>query len=235
MHPIFDGVKAVFVDVDDTLLDFRLCAAEALQRACAENGISFESAFVDIFLTINAEFWHGIERGERTRDEVYRVRFDTIFPAWHIQTDVPAAAFDTCFRRYLNLACEPVEGAPEALKCLAMKFPVYAASNATTKQQVKRLTDAGMMPLLAGMFVSDAVGADKPNKEFFDVCFSSLPGLLPSDTVMLGDSPTADIVGAKRYGMRTLWLDRRKGQAACAEADVTVTSMSDVVKLLDGR
>lgn len=63
------------------------------------------------------------------------------------------------------------------------------------------------MPLLDQVFISEYLGANKPQLGFFDACFASLPGVKRSESLMLGDSLTSDMLGGKIAGMHTCWYN----------------------------
>lgn len=63
------------------------------------------------------------------------------------------------------------------------------------------------MPLLDRVFISEYLGANKPQLGFFDACFASLPGVKRSESLMLGDSLTSDMLGGKIAGMHTCWYN----------------------------
>ena len=55
----------------------------------------------------------------------------------------------------------------------------------------------------------------------------------PSETVMVGDSLTRDILGAQRAGLKGIWLNRSGGDSANqVTPDVQITSLSQLHELL---
>ena len=66
---------------------------------------------------------------------------------------------------------------------------------------------AEILEYITDVFVSDRTGYKKPNKEFFDYCFSNMDGATKSQTVMIGDSLTADVKGGNDYGIITVWYN----------------------------
>ena len=71
----------------------------------------------------------------------------------------------------------------------------------------ERLKNSGILPLLDRVFISEYLGANKPQLGFFDACFASLPGVKRSESLMLGDSLTSDMLGGKIAGMHTCWYN----------------------------
>jgi FMN phosphatase YigB (HAD superfamily) len=64
---------------------------------------------------------------------------------------------------------------------------------------------------LAGHFeaivISAEVGVGKPDPRIFRLALGAL-GVTSADAVMIGDSLERDVAGARRAGMRSVWLDR---------------------------
>ena len=139
-------------------------------------------------------------------------------------------AFETAFHEGLAESAVAVDGAKEALEYLASKYDVYVASNAPLSQQTKRLKKAGFDEYIKGYFVSAEIGYLKPNKEFFDACFAKLDEK-PQDVYMIGDSLTADINGARNYGINTIWFDKYRTEKQ-ADCDYTVTDLLQIRNIL---
>ena len=80
--------------------------------------------------------------------------------------------------------------------------------------------------------MSEELGFPKPQKEFFDACFKRLPGVNPQETVMIGDSLSADIKGAREYGLKTVWYNHRREPSAHVECDFVVERLLDIKNIL---
>ena len=198
-------IKAVFIDVDDTLLDFRACAKEAMQATMKEFGMVYEESMFPVFWQINSELWQAIQRGELTREGLWEIRWNRIFAELGIQADGPA--FETAFHDKLAVSAVEVEGAREIMAYLASRYRVFVTTNAPHYQQVTRLTTAGMIQYVEEVFTSEKIGASKPSEKFFKACFAALPDIKPEETVIIGDSLTADIRGGVVFGMKTCWFN----------------------------
>jgi HAD superfamily hydrolase (TIGR01509 family) len=65
---------------------------------------------------------------------------------------------------------------------------------------------------LSGFFEAVVFAQDhnvaKPDREIFAVA-ETLLGVAPGSTVLVGDHPLNDVVGAKRSGWRAVWIDRQ--------------------------
>ena len=225
-------VKAVFLDVDNTLLDFDKCGAAAMRQGFEELGLSFEGwMYFDTFNHINDPLWEQIERGELTREELFAKRWNLVFNALGITGDGPA--FEKRFHDILLSAAVPVDGAVGLAAYLHEKYTVCVASNAFYHQQVRRLTLAGIAPYIDHFFISERLGADKPSKAFFDAALASLPGVRADECIMIGDSLTADIAGGVNAGIPTIWFNRLNILVPNdCKANHIVTSLVEITHIL---
>ena len=132
------GIKAVFFDVDNTLLDFDKCAVYAIEQAFIDCGLKFEKHYPDVFFKINKGLWLDIEKKIITFEELQQIRFNKVFNALGIIYD--GTITEKRFRYHLKDAHFAVDGALELLEYLAGKYDLYVASNAVYFQQLRRFS-----------------------------------------------------------------------------------------------
>ena len=196
----------VFLDVDNTLLDFHKCSLASLRQGFADFGLTWTEDFPETFHTVNDGLWRQLEAGEiKSRKELFDIRFDRIFEAAGIRCD--GKAFEERFQQLLGESHEPVEGAMELLRYLAGKYTLCAASNSAYEHQLRRLKAAGMLPYLTHVFVSEEAGITKPDPGFFRWCFEKLGNPDKDSVVMIGDSLTADVAGCANFGIACCWFN----------------------------
>lgn len=220
----------VFIDIDDTLLDFTKCANDAIKSACNKFGVPYTTTLVDTFHPINLDLWHRLEKKEVTKEKLFDTRFQIVFDKLGIKAD--GIAFETAFRENFHESSILVDGARDLLEYLRSKYKVYVASNASMHQQTNRMKRAELDGYIDGYFVSEEIGFPKPQKEFFDACFKALPDVKPQDVVMIGDSLSADIKGACEYGLKTIWYNHRNEPTAGVKCDYIVSRLSEVKNIL---
>lgn len=222
-------VKAILLDVDNTLLDFNKCACAAMQDAARDFDIPLpENAFA-VFRRINDGLWRKIEEQTLTTEELYRIRWALIFQELGIDFDGPT--FEARFYRYLTTAAEKVDGADELMEYLQGKYTLCIASNAPYLQQVQRMEKAGYLPHLRHLFISEKIGASKPSPLFFQACLAALAPLRPDEVLMIGDSLTADIAGARACGIQTCWY-RHGSEKDGSMADYCVADLREICDIL---
>ncbi len=207
---MIENVKAILIDIDNTLLDFHKGAKISMAKAFNKCGLSFKDEYFKVFTRENDLLWEKIERGELTREGLHKVRFHIIFDSLGITGDGDKAEIE--FRKALFNVAETVDGANELLEYLSKKYLLFCASNAIYDQQINRLKLAKMHDYFKGFFISEKIGFQKPTKEFFDYCFSNMNGITKDQTIIIGDSLTADIIGAKNYGLKSIWYNHSNKQ-----------------------
>jgi putative hydrolase of the HAD superfamily len=96
---------------------------------------------------------------------------------------------------------------------------------------------AAIAPLFGVMVDSQCVGAEKPDPAIFQVALDTLHAT-PETTVFVGDSLRRDREGARRMGMRFIWIAPQNVRAtetlASAEPPIhaTVTRLPELMKIL---
>lgn len=198
-------LKTVFLDLDDTILDFTRAEAEALRRALMEADVLADDTVLARYHAINAAQWELLEEGVLTREQVLVGRFDILFE----ELDLVRSAREVCerYEGYLEEGCWFIPGAEALLETLTPRYDLYLASNGAAQVQYRRLESAGIRRYFRGIFISQELGADKPSPAFFEKCFAAVPGFSKESAVIVGDSLTSDIRGGKNAGLRTCWFN----------------------------
>ena len=75
----------VFLDLDDTILDFHWAEQRALSRAFREAGLDPKPEILDRYSDINRSQWELLERGELNREQVLVRRFELLFEELGLQ------------------------------------------------------------------------------------------------------------------------------------------------------
>ena len=224
-------LKTIFLDLDDTLLDFTGGEVHALSRTLREWDVEPTRAVLDRYHVINAAQWELLEEGILTRDQVLVRRFEILFG--ELGVDMPPR--ETCerYESYLAEEHDFLPGAVELLRELAPRYDLYLASNGAAAVQHRRLRDAGIEAYFQAILISEELEADKPSRAFFDACFDRIPGFSPETALIVGDSLTSDIRGGINAGIRTCWL-RHPGRSARPDImpDYEITTLDQLPDLL---
>jgi 2-haloacid dehalogenase len=224
-------IRNVLFDLDDTLFDFHKAEKIALTKTLVHFGIDPTEETLALYSTINATHWKRLELGEISREEVKVGRYRELFKTIGVECDpVKATAY---YESMLAIGHYFMPGAPELLEELYRKYRLYIVSNGTAKVQEGRIGSSGIAKYMDGIFISQILGANKPDKQFFDICFAEIPDFSLSETVIIGDSLSSDIKGGINAGITTVWFNPKGIENDNdIKPDYTIKELSEVPGLL---
>ena len=225
-------IEFLFLDLDDTILDFHKAERLAVAKTFRAFGLEPTEAVLNRYHEINKLHWQRLERGEITRDQVLLGRFRMLFE--ELGHTVDPAAVAKSYEHNLGIGHYFLPGALEAVQALQGNYRLFLASNGTASVQHSRLTSAGLYPYFEKVFVSQDLGFNKPAKGFFDACARQIPGFDKGKAMMVGDSLSSDILGGIRAGMRTCWVNpAHKTAPEDIRPDYEIESLSQLPALLE--
>ena len=207
-------MEFLFLDLDDTILDFHKAERIALSKTLTEFGVEPAEEVLSLYHRINLWHWEQLEQGKLTREEVLVGRFAALLRELGVSAD--AVRCTRSFEKNLAVGHYFLPGAEEAVANLSQKYRLFLASNGTASVQKGRLTSANLYRFFEKVFVSQEIGFNKPSKAYFDACFSRIPDFDPRKAMMVGDSLTSDIQGGINAGIATVWVnpERKPGNPA---------------------
>lgn len=224
-------IKYVFLDLDDTILDFKKAEAAALSKTLTEQGLLPTPEIVSRYSAINESLWKALERGEVTREEVLLNRFKLLFDEFGIECD--AMQVKNCYESHLGQGHYFIDGAVALLEALFSNYKLYLASNGTTHVQSGRIKSAGISRYFEEIFISQNIGVNKPSIGFFDHCFSKIENFKKNETIIIGDSLSSDILGGINAGIHTCWFNPHGHSAPeNIQPEYTVSTLEEIPKLL---
>jgi len=198
--------RYIFIDLDDTILDFGAAEHAAYSETLRRLGIEPTPEVMALYREINLSWWEKHERGEVDRDALLVLRHGEFFRALGIARD--AEECERIYRGLLGVGHWFVEGAEELLEYLSGRgYELFIASNGVADTQYSRIGSAGIGKYFRRIFISEDSGSHKPEKAYFDWCFARIPGFDPARALLIGDSLTSDIRGAKNAGIASCWFN----------------------------
>lgn len=201
--------KNFLFDLDQTLLDFHASERKALEIVVTKNGLKFTDEVYDHFKAKNKSLWLELEKGTINRTELFTIRFNDIFDFCEgDSTGLDPLEVNADFIRTMSVNGVPMPGAMEFVKKVRDEIPdarIYIASNGATINAQGRMASTGLDKFIEYLFISEDMGVNKPAPEFYDICFEKIGE--PKDTcIMIGDSLSSDMLGAKNAGIASVWF-----------------------------
>ncbi|GGM36559.1 haloacid dehalogenase [Longimycelium tulufanense] len=220
-------VRAVCLDVDDTLVDYLRTARTALAAL-----IGRDDAW-PIWERANAEHFARLLTGQVDYETMRRDRARTFYADLGELLDESEiaerearrrAAMERSWRLY-----------PDTLPCLewlrSAGVRVAAITNASGAHQRAKLSMLGIAEFFDEVVIAGELGAAKPDPAIFRAAALAL-GVPVAATVHVGDRLDLDAVGACDAGMRGVWLDRGAEPVAVPPGVSVITSLDQLPGLL---
>ncbi len=225
------GITHILFDLDDTLFDFHRAEKEALRKTLIHFGVDPTDEILSRYSVINQAQWKLLEQGKLTRAQVKIRRYQLFFEEFSLPFDPTEAA--KTYESLLSIGHYFIPGAEQLLENLCKDYNLYIVSNGTTAVQEGRLKSADLSRFVKRVFISEAVGFNKPSREFFDACFAQIPGLTRDRTIIVGDSLSSDIQGGINAGIRTVWFNP-KGDVndSIVQPDFEIRVLEDLYDIL---
>lgn len=198
-------IEYILLDLDDTILDFPWAENQAITRTLTAFGIDPTPEVCALYSKINLEHWRRLERKELTREQLRVGRFQVLLQELGIEAD-PLAMSDTYVQCLSEGHCF-IPGARETVETLARHYRLFLVTNSSTQVQYGRLKSANISHYFEKIFISQEIGFNKPDIEFFNRCFAQIPGFDKSKAIIVGDSLTSDIQGGINAGITTCWVN----------------------------
>ena len=196
-------------DLDQTLLDFHASEEKALGIVLNKNGLPFSDEIYQAFKTYNKALWLELEKGTISRTELFTKRFQDIFArCGGDPSKLDPLEVNDEFIRTMAVNGVLMDGALEFAEKVRNGIPearIYIASNGATVNAKGRIASTGLDRYIDGLFVSEEMGVAKPAAAFFDICLRQI-GEPRESCIMVGDSLTSDMLGAKNASLKSVWF-----------------------------
>lgn len=198
-------IKAIFVDMDDTLIVNQVLyeQAEAMLWGYLRHFGITEKEVHDAFLTIDKALF---ETYSYSRERM-PASFEAVLRHFVIDADAEMVSIVRDFAETIfNTVAKVKPGTPEAIDLLTQNFPVYIVTQGDKSVQEDRISHLPFLNELSGTFVVDK----KSQKTFADI--AQYLGFAPDEVVMIGDSLKSDIVTAVDAGLHAVWVEAHNSQ-----------------------
>lgn len=230
--------KAIFLDWDDTIGDWTNAEHLALRDIYTTYHLNHLYASFDDYLAAykpyNLELWGKYGRGEITKNYLH---FERFYRPLLIQDepelcgqrkDELSHRIGDEFLRLTNTYFRLMPDADRVVRYLASKYPLTIVSNGFKEVQYYKFEHSGLSDCLTHTLVSEEIGINKPQPEIFRIALER-NGVKTDEAIMIGDSYSSDIAGAKAAGIDQIWL--HDGEST-ETATFIVPRLTDIMKIL---
>lgn len=193
-------IKAILFDFDYTLGDREKYAYECYKTILskhtdASDPVAFEAVLQDCMI------W------DQQGDVNKKYLKDKLREVYGIE--LPYEDFNTYWDSQLWQYCVLYPDSENVLRELGKKYKLGIITNGPADGQMKKLQKSGAYRYFGenAVTISGACGLKKPDPEIFRYACRRL-GVLPQESVYVGDLYQKDILGALKSGMEAVWICR---------------------------
>jgi len=219
------ALRAVFLDLDDTLLD---TAGILLGPARLEAGAAMVAAGLPGTPAAAAEGLARLARSNPGEDPFALL-------AEQMGADpmrVGVAGWGAFFKRKVPDAMPLMEGVPEALAALrARGVRLFLVTFGDVATQESKVRATGVAALVDRVVYEPLGPASDKGRAFRGICAEE--GLDPKSCAAIGDRPDAEIAAGRALGMFTVRVRRGEHAAMDGPADRTVATFAEAARALD--
>ena len=201
-------IKHLFFDLDHTLWDFEKNSANSFEVIFRKNSININlNIFLKHYKPINKYYWKLYREERVTKDELRYARFKEAFDA--IEYSITDEMIHNLSEDYINELPNHNElftDTKSVLNFLKEKYRLHIITNGFNEIQYRKIINSGIKSYFDQIITSDSVNVKKPNPLIFNHALK-IAGASVDESVMIGDSYEADILGALNVGMQAIYCN----------------------------
>jgi putative hydrolase of the HAD superfamily len=201
----------IFFDLDHTIWDFDRNAEEALHELYVihqlnDIGLTSADAFIETYTHNNHKLWREYHVGNITKETLREARFKQTFLDLGVHPNVIPVGFEDEYVKLCPTKTNLFPNAHETLAYLSSKYTLHLISNGFKESQDIKINGTGIGKYFTHVIISELVGVNKPDKAIFEHAVN-LAGTTKAQSLMIGDSLEADVLGALNFGMDAIYFN----------------------------
>ncbi|MDF2383624.1 YjjG family noncanonical pyrimidine nucleotidase [Nostoc ellipsosporum NOK] len=222
----------LFFDLDHTLWDFEANARATLtelysEMELAERGVHDFDLFYRNYLAHNERLWERYRKGYIPQAELRVKRMWLALLDFKIADDKLSARMSERFLEMLPTRNLLFPHTIEILEYLRdRKYQLHLITNGFEVVQHSKLRNSGLDKFFGEVITSEGSNSLKPNKEIFEFAFRKTAATAES-SIMIGDTPDADIQGAINVGMDQVFVNHTRIESTI-KSTYTVHSLKEL-------
>ncbi|MDO6599550.1 YjjG family noncanonical pyrimidine nucleotidase [Tenacibaculum sp. 1_MG-2023] len=199
------NIKHVFFDLDHTLWDFDKNSELTFQEVFQELEISIKvNDFLEVYMPINLNYWRLFREEKVSKSKLRYGRLKDSFNALEFTiSDGKINKIADLYIEYLPNYNYLLEGTLDLLDYLKSKYKMHIITNGFDEVQHLKIKKSGLNSYFDKIITSESVGVKKPNPKIFEFALNQA-NTIPQESIMIGDSYDADVIGALEFGMMAI-------------------------------
>lgn len=232
--------RYVIFDVDDTLLDFGSAFHDAQKNIAIKLGVELSKEYMELDEKTGWRAWK--ESGlDNTESEDVQRNYHTYYHQYlrnHYLYLKQELGLDICVEELVEIYINSISASKvlmesytlQIYRSLAEHFKLVLATNGIERIQMERVS--AFLPYTYKTYISERIECIKPSKQFFEYVIQDLE-CDSKECLIIGDSLTNDILGAKSVGMDVCFYNiKKKELPKDLLIDYEISSIQELVKIL---
>lgn len=231
--------KHLFVDLDDTLFDSSSLYDDAIKMAYERLHTFHEDlkykTFSQAFLSVRSELKKNFKH--QTISHNRAILFEKLLERLGFPFD--AELIREMYEAYwftVNIFIQPFPGViPTLSKVKNAGIKITAISDGSLLSRLEKIESLRISNLIDYLVTSEEVVFTKPEKPIFDLALEKT-GAKKEEILLVGDSFSADITGGEKYGVDTVWFNKkrkRKPNNPQIYPDYRIKKFEELLKILE--
>lgn len=224
--------KWLLFDADNTLLDFSNASKKAMWNAMNKIGMACTEELYQKYQVINHKVWQEFEQNTISAETLRSKRMRLFLQSINRSED--PYAFNSLYLSELVNESTVYQNVPSILNELKTEgYLLSIVTNGLKEVQRPRLQKVGLYDVFDSIVVSDEIGVAKPELSFFEHTFNTfLHAPSKSQTLIIGDNLSSDILGGLQYGIKTCWISHCRKNETNIVPDYRIETVHGLLPLL---
>lgn len=181
---------------------------------------------MNVYNPINQEYWKLYQVNKISHQELRFGRLHDSFDQLHFEIeDALIHKFSDDFISYLPLNNHLIEGSLETLDYLQSKYNLHIITNGFAHVQESKMINSNLNAYFQTITNSEMAGNKKPHSSIFKYALKQ-SNALKEESIMIGDSWEADVLGALEFGIQAIYFNPEK-----IEKESSVIEISKLTEL----
>ena len=208
---MFKHKKHLFFDLDHTLWDFDKNSGFAFDTIFKNQGFDISlQDFLNIYIPRNQHYWKLYQVNQISHEDLRYYRLKDVFDALKFEvSDEIIHQLSDDYIKQLPEYNHLFDGAIELLDYLKPNYQLHIITNGFSNVQDKKLSNSNIGHYFETITNSELAGQKKPNPIIFDYALN-VAKASKEESIMIGDSFEADILGALDFGIDAVFFNENK-------------------------
>lgn len=208
----YRGITAVLFDMDGTLIqhtqDIRDLCRGTFEAFAEELAPLTQERFWETFWPKNHDMWYMMVDGVLKGDIARLYSFVNTLRALKVDDRLGEPMLQDWENRIITATCLFEDTLPVIGRLCSAGLRLGIVTNGYTTMQWRKLHHHGLGAHVDFALISEEAGVHKPDKAIFDLALAQAE-VAAQQALFIGDTPSADIEGARNAGLHAVLIDPR--------------------------